>query len=384
MSAPRRSPDLAADRWRRDCVSSEPDGGREWAEPESSALVEAMIEAIRADDAGGPPRAERMSRVDRATRRWTRMQPSLSVLASRLHRIREVLADEDPAGAGRARLGDLCGLVVATANEEFALRMQDAALSDPLTGTGNRRALESAWQAATAQARRNGLSVCVVAIDVDGLKRINDFQGHAAGDDTIVRLSAALRAALRDTDQVFRIGGDEFVALLPGTAAAAAVELMARVNQYQAPRFSWGAGDTVQDGATLGAVLGCADRRLYGQRRRARPPTTSLIMAAPAPRPSMWSGLSRRRGVELAIAGALALAIGAIVTSISGGNDSICGGGDGPTVVDCGLSNAVYFGGIVLVAVGSVILGLGLTTALVRGPGTPGVVETSGGVVRGG
>jgi hypothetical protein len=48
------------------------------------------------------------------------------------------------------------------------------------------------------------------------------------------------------------------------------------------------------------------------------------------------------------------------------------------------LSNAVYFGGIVLVAVGSVILGLGLITALVRGPGTAGFVETSGGAVRGG
>jgi hypothetical protein len=72
--------------------------------------------------------------------------------------------------------------------------------------------------------------------------------------------------------------------------------------------------------------------------------------------------------VELAASGVLALAIGAIVVSISGGNHALCAAGDGPTVVDCGLSNAVYFGGIVLMMAGAVIFGVGVVArALGRG-----------------
>jgi len=73
-------------------------------------------------------------------------------------------------------------------------------------------------------------------------------------------------------------------------------------------------------------------------------------------------------GAPSARAGALALAIGAIVVSISGGNHSLCAGGDGPTIVDCGLSNAVYYGGIVLAVAGAIVLGVGVVVAsLLRG-----------------
>jgi diguanylate cyclase (GGDEF)-like protein len=143
-------------------------------------------------------------------------------------------------------LNKVCALVSATANEEFTLRLQQAAMTDPLTGIGNRRALEFSWEMAVTQAERLGNPACIVAIDLDGLKRINDFQGHAAGDEAIVSLCAAMRAALRDTDEIFRIGGDEFVAILPGSPAGAVSELMGRVQQFHAPKFSWGAADTVQ------------------------------------------------------------------------------------------------------------------------------------------
>ena len=257
-------------------------------------------------------------------------------------------------------LDSLCRVVMATAIEEFTVRLQHAALTDPLTGTGNRRALDNAWHAALSQGQRLGRAVCLVAIDLDGLKRINDFQGHAAGDEAIVSLCASLRAALRDTDEVFRIGGDEFVALLPGTAAAAAGDLMARVAEYNAPRFSWGAADTIQDGSTLEGVLGCADRRLYAQRRRHRPASPAAQGALPTPQTTPPSRVSAKRAVELAVTGVLALAIGAVIVSISGGNHSLCSGGEGPTVVDCGLSNAVYYAGMVLMIAGGIVLGLGL------------------------
>lgn len=367
-----RSLGALVERWRHACAVADDDVGT-WPDAESAALCRSILAAIVAPAPGegastpaGPGHGGRLSAVDRATRGWARTQPSLPVLTSRLGGLRHSLTVVDAADDGEAeRIAGVWGLVIATANEEFTLRLQHAALTDPLTGAGNRRALDDAWQTAVIQGTRLGQPVCLVAIDLDGLKRINDFQGHAAGDDAIVRLCAALRAALRETDGVFRIGGDEFVALLPGTPADAAVELMARLHQYHAPRFSWGAADTVQDGATLDDVLACADRRLYAQRRRDRPATSPVAVSAP--QPPLRARISPKRAVELVVSGVLALAIGAIVVSIAGGNHSLCAGGDGPTIVDCGLSNAVYYGGIVLMAAGCIVLGVGVVArALLR------------------
>ena len=257
---------------------------------------------------------------------------------------------------------------------------RDAALTDPLTGIGNRRALEIGWGTALAHARSAGLPVCLVAIDLDGLKVVNDSRGHAAGDELIVSLVAALRAGLRDSDQMFRVGGDEFVLLLPGTSASAAGTLMARVREFSAPRFSWGAADTVQDGATLAGVLECADRRLYAQRSRVRAPSIGrvelpVVPASGATRIPHFLQ-SRTRAVELVVLGAVALTIGSIVLSIAGGNHALCASGLGTTVVDCGLSNAVYYGGFVLVSAGGVILGAALLgAALLRGRPASGGAE---------
>ena len=354
------------DLWQRSSAALGSEGDT-WPEAESAELLHSVFEAIRAtrsseSEDGAVVRGPResLSANDRAARSWARVQPTLPVLTSRLGALQQVISADVAEGWPADDIVRVCSVVMATAHEEFTLRLQLAALTDPLTGIGNRRALDNAWRAALAQGRRLGQPVCLVAIDLDGLKRINDFQGHGAGDDAIVNLCAGLRAALRDTDEVFRIGGDEFVALLPGTAAGMADQLIARVLQYNAPRFSWGAADTVQDGSTLDVVLGCADRRLYAQRRRVRPATTLSATTTLLPRRSFWSRVKGRRAVELAVTGVLAVAIGAIVVSISGGNHSLCAEGDGPTVVDCGLSNAVYYCGIALMVAGGILLGVGV------------------------
>jgi diguanylate cyclase (GGDEF)-like protein len=362
------------ERWRRRCALAG-DDGTTWPEAESALLIQSVLATRQSSSSPeqepteiGPKQAAHSSALDRATRSWARTQPSLSALTLRLRGLREAIAADASEDREAGHSAKVCGVVEATATEEFTLRLQRAALTDPLTGVGNRRALDNAWQAAVSQGKRLGQPVCLVGIDLDGLKRINDFQGHAAGDDAIVRLCAALRAALRDTDDIFRIGGDEFIALLPGTAAEAAAELAGRVQQYHAPKFSWGAADTMQDGATLDDVLRCADRRLYAQRRRDRSATASVSVTVATPEPSLWSRVTARRALELGASGALALAIGAIVVSISGGNHALCAGGDGPTIVDCGLSNAVYYGGIVLAVAGAIVLGVGVVVAaLLRG-----------------
>lgn len=90
---------------------------------------------------------------------------------------------------------------------------------DELTGLYNRRGFEQLSKEALAAARQAEAEVSVLFTDLDGLKAINDGHGHAAGDTALVAVATALRHAVRSTDVVGRIGGDEFAAVLVGLSA---------------------------------------------------------------------------------------------------------------------------------------------------------------------
>jgi diguanylate cyclase (GGDEF)-like protein/PAS domain S-box-containing protein len=92
------------------------------------------------------------------------------------------------------------------------------AYHDVLTGLPNRALLEDRLGVALAQSQRSGQSLAVVSLDVDRLKVINDTLGHAAGDQLLKAIADRLRNITRDTDTVSRVGGDEFILLMPGGA----------------------------------------------------------------------------------------------------------------------------------------------------------------------
>lgn len=108
-------------------------------------------------------------------------------------------------------------------------RLQEAALTDPLTGFPNRRYAIERMQQAWASATRSGRPLCAMVIDIDAFKQINDSHGHDVGDQVLRQISASIKQALRAQDMVARTGGDEFLVLCPDTDLAAAMQCGERV-----------------------------------------------------------------------------------------------------------------------------------------------------------
>jgi diguanylate cyclase (GGDEF)-like protein len=98
---------------------------------------------------------------------------------------------------------------------------------DALTGLPNRRS----WQRKMAALVASGTEFCLVLLDIDGFKAINDFQGHPAGDAILLETGKRLRAGLRETDLPARIGGDEFAAVLVGLTSDHAGVVVERLRQ---------------------------------------------------------------------------------------------------------------------------------------------------------
>ena len=135
------------------------------------------------------------------------------------------------AGGDRLRVGPYAAVYVA-AGDASARALEDLARlarRDPLTGLPNRRALEDALAREVPRAARAGAPLAALVLDVDRFKQVNDRHGHAAGDTVLAAVAARAAAALRAGDLLARVGGEEFVALLPGADLAAAVEAAERV-----------------------------------------------------------------------------------------------------------------------------------------------------------
>lgn len=104
----------------------------------------------------------------------------------------------------------------------MALRLEQEALTDPLTGLGNRRDFHNFFSWAAAGSARDGKPFSLVMVDIDFFKRVSDTHGHATGDKVLIHMTRLLGACIRGSDRIFRWGGEEFVILMPGLTAAAA------------------------------------------------------------------------------------------------------------------------------------------------------------------
>lgn len=182
-------------------------------------------------------------------------------------RIHEVVPGEERDEA-MDRMTMVIDRAIGVAASHAARQLERDALIDPLTGLLNRRALDRDLRRECGRAARRNVSVAVAVIDVDNLKAVNDTEGHLAGDQLLLSLAATLEQVLRSADAAYRVGGDEFVLILPEAQADAAGLVAARALAAGAPSFSWGVAVFPGDGESVDSLLDLADRRLFEQRRR--------------------------------------------------------------------------------------------------------------------
>lgn len=136
-----------------------------------------------------------------------------------------------------------------------ALLYRDAlenSLRDSLTQVGNRAAFELAIQREFQLCRRNGAYFSLLIVDMDHFKMINDEKGHAVGDLTLQFVSELIRNTLRQTDQVYRYGGEEFLIILGNTAHAEALVIADRLRLTLASQAFEKQGESVRVTVSIG------------------------------------------------------------------------------------------------------------------------------------
>ncbi|MDC7121215.1 diguanylate cyclase [Cellulomonas fimi] len=184
----------------------------------------------------------------------------------------------DPVGRAA---GTVVVLRDVTELERLRAELVDQATRDGLTGLHNRRALAQRLADAVDEATRDGRPLSMVLVDVDHFKAVNDSYGHAVGDAVLVAVGRELAEATQDGETAARLGGEEFVLLLPGVtareAARRADDVRARCARLRVPagrdevRLTLSAGvATLAPGGTADDMLRAADHAMYAAKHAGR------------------------------------------------------------------------------------------------------------------
>ena len=202
--------------------------------------------------------------------------------------VKEVAEERARARAAEQRIVEL---------EADLVKIGAQVSEDHLTRALNRRGFEDAFVRESALAARHRRSLCVAVLDIDDFKRLNDKHGHQAGDRALVHLAGLIRETLRPSDAVARIGGEEFVLLLPEIELDEARELVVRLqcelnkriflheNERVLITFSAGVARWRPD-ETRDAVVARADAAQYGAKTSGKNKVMVAEDPSPAARPS--------------------------------------------------------------------------------------------------
>jgi diguanylate cyclase len=149
---------------------------------------------------------------------------------------------------------------------------------DPMTQSLNRRGIEHEFQKEAARADRHGSPLSVAMIDIDNFKKLNDTYGHMTGDEVLIHLVQVAKEELRVTDVIGRMGGEEFLILLPNTPLDDAIKTITRVQRGLTRRLFLNNNDRIlitfsggvalrEDGESQESVIDRADKGLYEAKR---------------------------------------------------------------------------------------------------------------------
>jgi diguanylate cyclase (GGDEF)-like protein len=166
--------------------------------------------------------------------------------------------------------------------EALQVELREQAVRDPLTGLFNRRYLKETLQREVSRAKREGLPIGIMIMDIDEFKNINDLYGHDAGDKMLQFIGEMLKANIRAEDIVCRYGGEEFVIVMPGASLGVAYERAELIRQKFEQLYVPYEGELLQRNISLGVaaypihgtdgedVLIRADRALYQAKQAGR------------------------------------------------------------------------------------------------------------------
>jgi diguanylate cyclase len=166
------------------------------------------------------------------------------------------------------------------AQQEFrrAERATAEAMIDELTKLFNRRGWERLVEKEDNRCQRYGTPACIIAVDLDDLKTVNDQRGHSEGDLMLKDAAAAILNAVRDSDVVARLGGDEFAVLAVDCDSAGAEAIVARIGLELAKAgVNASIGMSMRNATgSLREALSCADEQMYDAKRKRKKPNSNV------------------------------------------------------------------------------------------------------------
>jgi len=183
-------------------------------------------------------------------------------------------------------LDELAAQYLARFHQQRIQIVNEQARRDPLTGLLNRAAFEDRLNSEVARAERYQRDLSIVMFDVDNFKSVNDNFGHQMGDRVLAAVAELLQSSFRQSDAIFRYGGDEFMAICPETSGQAMDAVLQRldvnlqsnttlIDLTQPINISWGHASFPYDAAEAEALIRVADSKLYSCKRERHQKTSA-------------------------------------------------------------------------------------------------------------